>query len=555
MNAAAVQPFAYAMLRTAAAVVGVALFIVTFDNDAFWTAVLRATEADTDRGAIIATLYAIQVCGLAAVLAVTIGRAFKPVAVALLVLAAFAGYFMSQFGVVIDESMIRNAVETNAREAAPLLSGGLLFHMTFFGLAPAALVLFAPLRADWRPALTARGLILVSSLLALVGVVRVNYGPVSYFAGENHRIRLLMNPSYPLYAAARYAWSSAVAPVPATPALLDLHRVGAAARRTVLVLVIGETARADRFGWNGYSRDTNPYTRELEVLNFPHVTACGTSTAESVPCMFAPFGRREFGHSAFAATENLFQALNRLGVVSAWRDNSTGCKGVCDAAHFVELAGENDGDLCDSTGCFDEILLRDFATELEDTAKDHFIVLHQRGSHGPAYHTDTPAWIKTFLPECDLANPRNCSAEAIDNAYDNTILYTDYFLAKVVERLAARGEAYDVAMLYVSDHGESLGENGLYLHGFPYAIAPPEQTRVPMLFWANPSFYAHRGIDKACMERSTAAELSHDNVFYTVLGLFDLAITPARTDLDLFAPCRAPRTSSSAAPDAPKSAA
>jgi lipid A ethanolaminephosphotransferase len=257
-----------------------------------------------------------------------------------------------------------------------------------------------------------------------------------------------------------------------------------------------------------------------------------------VPCLFSAFGRERFSHAAFAGTESLFGMLERLGVDVAWRDNSTGCKNVCDAAHFEEFAAESDPTYCDATGCFDEILLRNLAAVLADPTRDHFIVLHQRGSHGPAYHTDTPRWSKTFLPECDLPNPRNCDRESINNSYDNTILYTDYFLAKVVEFLARHEDVYDVGLLYVSDHGESLGENGLYLHGFPYALAPVEQTHVPMLFWGSTDFYEHHGIDVACVRANGTREYSHDTVFHTLLPLYYIESPVYREELDVFAPCR-----------------
>jgi lipid A ethanolaminephosphotransferase len=231
--------------------------------------------------------------------------------------------------------------------------------------------------------------------------------------------------------------------------------------------------------------------------------------------------------------------LARLGVDVAWRDNSTGCKDVCEPADFEQLATRTDADLCDRTGCFDEILLTDLDALLTEPKRDHIIVLHQRGSHGPAYHTDTPAWIKEFSPECDLPNLRNCDRAAVNNAYDNTILYTDYFLSRVIAALEKRSTAFDTAMFYVSDHGESLGENGLYLHGFPYALAPQEQTRVPMLFWASPGFYDNRaGIEPNCLRTTASRSTSHDAVFHTLLPLFGVVSTAYRTELDLFGECR-----------------
>jgi len=290
---------------------------------------------------------------------------------------------------------------------------------------------------------------------------------------------------------------------------------------------------------NGYERDTNRYTRPLGVVNFPHVVSCGTSTADSVPCLFSGLGQAGFTHAAAAHQEPLFAALQRLGVSAFWRDNSTGCKDVCDEQHFEERANWTHPDLCDSTGCFDEILLEDFDDLLADRSRDHLIVLHQRGSHGPAYHTDVPRWAKEYQPECNLPNLRNCDRAAINNSYDNTILYTDYFLSRVIAELEKRSADFDTAMLYVSDHGESLGENGLYLHGLPYSMAPREQTQVPMLLWASPDFYSYRAqVDSACVRRAAQQPTTHDAIFHTLLPLFGVDSPQYDPRLDLLHECR-----------------
>jgi lipid A ethanolaminephosphotransferase len=244
------------------------------------------------------------------------------------------------------------------------------------------------------------------------------------------------------------------------------------------------------------------------------------------------------------ARESIVRAMQRLGIDTFWRDNSTGCKDVCDAQRFEQRASWSDPELCDSTGCFDELLLKGFDALLDDRSRDHLIVLHQRGSHGPAYNTDVPQWAKEYFPECDLPNLRNCERGAINNSYDNTILYTDYFLSRVIDELGKRSGDFDVAMLYVSDHGESLGENGLYLHGFPYAMAPREQTAVPMLLWASPEFYAARAqVDPQCLRRSAQLDTSHDAIFHTLLPLFHVDSPLYEAKLDLFAACRASRLS------------
>jgi lipid A ethanolaminephosphotransferase len=239
------------------------------------------------------------------------------------------------------------------------------------------------------------------------------------------------------------------------------------------------------------------------------------------------------------ASESIVGAMQRLGISTYWRDNSTGCKSVCDEQHFEQRANWKHPALCDATGCFDELLLEDFDALLADRTRDHLIVLHQRGSHGPAYNTDAPQWAKEFFPECDLPNLRNCDRAAINNSYDNTILYTDYFVSRVIDELALRSAEFDTAVLYVSDHGESLGENGLYLHGFPYSMAPREQIAVPMLFWASPGFYSERAhVDPQCLRRSAENDTSHDAIFHTLLPIFGLESPLYDERLDLMAACR-----------------
>jgi lipid A ethanolaminephosphotransferase len=301
---------------------------------------------------------------------------------------------------------------------------------------------------------------------------------------------------------------------------------------------MGETARADHFQYNGYHRATNAYTAAYSLVNYADVTACGTSTADSVPCIFSSLGRDAFTHDSAAYSESLFSALGRLGVDVFWRDNSTGCKGVCDSEHFEQYASAHDSEFCDATGCFDEILLENLGDLVRDFDRDHFVVLHQRGSHGPAYHTDVPSARKAYFPECDQVILRNCNVAEINNAYDNTILYTDYFLSRVIDHLLELAPKYDIAMLYVSDHGESLGENGLYLHGFPYPLAPAEQLKVPMIFWASRSFYASEELDPTCLQRTAAIPISHDSVFHTLLAILDIESAEYRAELDLFAECR-----------------
>jgi lipid A ethanolaminephosphotransferase len=524
----------------------VALFIVAADNGPFWRAALQATGNDEHRLAILATLFTLVFVTLTSALSFALGtKLLRAVAALLLLVAASCGFFMTEYGAVIDESMIRNAVETTALEATPLLSGAFFWHVVLYGVLPAVVVLAVPLaRLRLRTDLFVRLGTAAVGLALLATTMYVNYAAVVFFGRENDGLRFEINPAYPLWAAATFGLDSRdAAPKIRRPLDVQLAAQPTAARKPALfVLVMGETARADRFSLNGYERDTNRFTRARNVVNFPRVVSCGTSTAESVPCIFSGLGQAKFSHAAAIASESIVGAMQRLGIETFWRDNSTGCKDVCDEQHFEQRADWTHADLCDASGCFDELLLEDFDDLIADPSRDHFIVLHQRGSHGPAYNTDVPQWAKEFFPECDLPNLRNCDRAAINNSYDNTILYTDYFVSRVIDELEKRSAEFDTAMLYVSDHGESLGEDGLYLHGFPYSMAPREQIEVPMLFWASPGFYAERAkVDPECLRQSAQASTSHDAIFHTVLPLFALVSPSYDERLDLMAACRGNR--------------
>jgi lipid A ethanolaminephosphotransferase len=151
-------------------------------------------------------------------------------------------------------------------------------------------------------------------------------------------------------------------------------------------------------------------------------------------------------------------------------------------------------------------------------AGDILIVLHQMGSHGPAYFKRYPAEFRAFTPTCETNQLDSCTQEEISNTYDNTILYTDYFLSRVIDLLRANDGGFETALLYVSDHGESLGESGVYLHGLPYLIAPDAQIRVPLVAWFGRNY---DDVDRAALRQLRDRPLSHDNIFHTMLGLFE----------------------------------
>lgn len=314
-----------------------------------------------------------------------------------------------------------------------------------------------------------------------------------------------------------------------------------AARRVAAVIMVGETARSANFSLGGYPRETNPrLAAEDGLVYFPQVTACGTSTATSLPCMFSDLGHAGYDGDRARARDNLLDVLRRAGLQVVWLDNNSGCKGICGRIGEQRPEREPDPGLCGADGCYDEILLRDLKRRLDDARGDIVIVLHQRGSHGPGYHLRYPQGFERFTPVCRQVEFDQCSPESVVNAYDNTLLYTDHVIASAIDLLRVYQDRFDTALLYVSDHGESLGELGLYLHGLPWAIAPKTQKQVPMIAWLSRPLAERFRIDLSCVEARRGLPLSHDNLFHSVLGLLDVTTRARDEALDIFAPCRRP---------------
>jgi lipid A ethanolaminephosphotransferase len=300
--------------------------------------------------------------------------------------------------------------------------------------------------------------------------------------------------------------------------------------RELVILVVGETARADRFSLNGYARKTNPELEKVESLvSFRAMQSCATSTAVSVPCMFALPDGDNIDVDAFHHSENLLDVLKHAGVTILWRDNNSDSKGVARDIRFEDFRSPERNPDCD-TECRDPDMLTGLG-QFVDEAKsgDILIVLHQMGNHGPAYAKRYPPAFEVFTPVCDSNQLEQCSLEAINNSYDNAIRYTDYFLARVIEFLRAYDDRFETALFYISDHGESLGEHDLYLHGLPNLVAPAEQREVASVMWLGKNFRADA--DKVIAH--SAEPLTFSNVFHTVLGMFEVQTAIYRRELDI----------------------
>ncbi|MBI3771398.1 MAG: phosphoethanolamine--lipid A transferase [Gammaproteobacteria bacterium] len=468
----------------------------------------------------------------------------KPILILMLISSSLTGYFLDTYNVIIDDRMIQNVADTDSREATELLSWKMLAYLVFFGLLPATIVVFTKLKyKPFTKHLLWQGGYITASL-AIVSLLAIAfYKDLSIIGREHHELRYYMNPSYPLYSLARFTQTTSAhdAPVRLTPIGTEARQASTWQKRgkkSVFIFVVGETARARHFSLGGYARDTNRYTREQNVIFFNNVSSCGTSTAESVPCMFSLLGRSDYSIQAASEQENLLDVLKHANIDVLWRDNNSGCKGVCDRVAQEDVSSLKIPELCRPDECYDEILLNKLQDYLDKAQGDVVIVLHQKGSHGPAYSKRHPPSFTEFTPECQQDQVQSCEQQTIVNAYDNTILYTDYFLAHTIKLLKNNAKTFNSAMLYVSDHGESLGENGIYLHGLPYMIAPEDQKHVPMMLWLSDGYKQAYGIDETCLRQNSAREYSHDNLFHSVLGLLDVKTSVYKADQDISHACR-----------------
>jgi lipid A ethanolaminephosphotransferase len=471
------------------------------------------------------------------------GRLARPLLALLLVVTALAHWYMTRFAVVFDAEMIRNVLHTDVAESRELMTAGMLLHVVLLGIVPAVLVLLTRSKPrSWKRGLLVRaGFVLVMLLLAGAAVGVSSQGVFALMRTDKV-LRYKITPGNYIVSLINVIKPDKKANSgPRKVVGADAKRPATATTRKprLFVLAVGETVRADHWGLNGYTRQTTPELAKRGVLNFPNVTACGTSTEVSLPCMFSPQGREHYDRDAIRGHESVLDVAARAGVQVLWRDNQSGCKGACIGVQSQTMGPNDAANLCAAGRCFDEILLSGLQAKLDAMPGDVIIVLHMLGNHGPNYFERYPPAFARWTPVCSTPELNRCTQAQIANAYDNAILYSDHVLAQLIDLLQAQTQR-DAAMLFVSDHGESLGEYGLYLHGAPYSIAPKQQLHVPMVLWLSPGFASDDGLNMACLEKVAQQPASHDNLFATLLGAFDVQTAVYRKDKDLLASCRQP---------------
>ncbi|TDF77735.1 phosphoethanolamine transferase [Pseudomonas sp. H9] len=521
------------------------LYLLVAYNSVLWNHLSGIVEPGFS-GLLLRLAFAVLIfCAFNLVLTfVAFRRVLKPVLVVLFVAGAGAAYFMNQYGVLIDVGMLRNTAETNPAEVRDLLSLKLGIYVLLLGVVPSFLLYKAPINFRvWHRELLGKLIASVACIALLGAVALLNYQGLASLFRNHHEIRLMLVPSNVVGASIGYVGEQlGTAAKPFTKIGEDAQRDPAwqqHTRKSLTVLVVGESARAQNFGLLGYSRDTTPQlSKEQGLIAFSDVHSCGTETAVSVPCMFSGFTRKDYQASKARSQEGLLDVLQHAGLSVHWRDNQSGCKGTCDRVQFEDVSNTKDSALCTNSECHDEILLQGLASMIDNLQQDTVLVLHQMGSHGPEYFKRYPMQYERFTPVCPSNALNQCSEQSIINAYDNTLVYTDHVLASLIDILRSKQDKVDTAMLYLSDHGESLGEYNLFLHGTPYMLAPEQQKHVPMLAWFSDSYRQEFGVDTDCLNLVRDKPLSQDNLFHSMLGLLQVRTAVYDQQLDMFARCR-----------------
>jgi len=446
---------------------------------------------------------------------------------------------MHSYHIVVDESMLRNILQTNMHESMDLLTIKQVLYFLLFGVLPSFFIYKSKIEyKSFKTELWLKVKLILISLIIIVGSIFIFSKHYTSFIREHKPLRYSINPTYWIYSIGKYinltftSGEIIVKPIGTDARVVEIDN-DIDDHPELVIMVVGEAARADHFSLNGYEKETNPLLKKENIINFSNMYSCGTSTAESVPCMFSIFDKSDYSYKKGISTQNILDVLTHTKEISIlWRDNNSDSKGVALRVIYEDYKTPKNNTICDNGECRDEGMLVGLDKYIEDQkGKDILIILHQMGNHGPAYYKRYTKDFEQFKPVCKTNQLEQCSSNEISNAYDNAILYTDYFLSKTINFLKKYDKTHETAMIYMSDHGESLGEHGIYLHGLPYFMAPDAQTHIGALMWFGDEM--KKDINSEKINHNSDKEYSHDNLFHTLLGIFEVHTDVYKKDMDI----------------------
>jgi lipid A ethanolaminephosphotransferase len=526
-----------------------AVFFASFYNFSFFKNVLNTYSMEGMNFVYICSITILLVSFLVLLFTLLSSKyTTKPILIIAFLVSSFTAYFMDTYHVVIDDSMIRNSMQTNLSESSDLFSLKLVIYVVLLGLLPSYLIYKTKIdyKSFKNEVFSKIKTIILSLILIIIIVFSFSKFYTSFFR-EHKPLRYHVNPIYWIYSIGKYINTTfnsgpiIVKTIGDDAKIKEEVKHDEVEKTELIIMVVGEAARANRFSLNGYEKETNPLLKKEEITNFSNMYSCGTSTAESVPCMFSIFDKADYDYKKGISTENVLDVLKHTKYVNVlWRDNNSDSKGNALRVDFEDFRTSKTNTICEEDGeCRDEGML----VGLDEYIKKHkgediLIVLHQMGNHGPAYYKRYPKEFEKFTPICKSNQLEECTQEEVSNAYDNAILYTDYFLSKVINFLKPYSNDYETAMVYMSDHGESLGENGIYLHGLPYFMAPDEQKHIGALMWFDGDI--KNEIDTVKLNTYKNNSFSQDNLFHTLLGLFEVETQVYKKEMDILYNARKP---------------
>ncbi|CAM6410240.1 phosphoethanolamine transferase EptA [Escherichia fergusonii] len=524
----------------------VSVYISVCLNVAFYNQVMRVLPLDSTRNVLVfisMPFVAFSVINIVLTLASFLWL-HRLLACVFILVAASAQYFIMTYGIVIDRSMIANIVDTTPAESFALMTPQMLLTLGLSGILAvfiACWIKITPAPSRLRSGLIRGANVLVSVLIILL-IAALFYKDYASLFRNNKELVKSLSPSNSIVASWSWYSHQRLAHLPLVRIGEDAHRnplMQQGERKNLTILIVGETSRAENFSLNGYPRDTNPRLAKDNVVYFPNTASCGTATAVSVPCMFSDMPRKHYDEELAQHQEGLLDVIQRAGINVLWNDNDGGCKGACDRVPHQNMTALNLPGQCINGECYDEVLFHGLEDYINNLQGDGVIVLHTIGSHGPTYFNRYPPQFRKFTPTCDTNEIQTCSQEQLVNTYDNTLVYVDYIVDKAINLLKAHQDKFTTSLVYLSDHGESLGDNGVYLHGLPYAIAPDVQKQVPMLLWLSEDYQKRYGVDQSCLQKQAATQhYSQDNLFSTMLGLTGVQTSYYQATDDILQQCR-----------------
>ncbi len=452
----------------------------------------------------------------------------KPVAITIFIANSIALYFVNSYNIILDKTMMGNVINTNVQESFDLYNNKIIVYVLFLGILPSLLVLKIKIIRKF----SFKKFILFGIFPLVIIFSFIYTNPTTWlWLDKNLKVMgsLSLPFSYPINAL-RYQipiWTKDKKQYPLERGNF-IHK-----NKVIVLLVIGESARAKNFSLYGYNKLTNPKLQNTkDVVVLPNTTSCATYTTEGVKCILSHIGSQS--SSISKNYEYLPTYLKKHDIKVFWRTNNWGEPKI-----DVDLY-QRKSDIqkkCTTEQCrsnnFDDILLYQLNDLIKENIKDNtFVVLHQTGSHGPSYYKKYPNQFKKFRPVCETVEIKeNCSQEDLINAYDNTIVYNDDFLFNTINILKGFKNKASV-MIYISDHGESLGENDVYLHGLPNFIAPDVQREIPFIIWMSEDFKKLYNINTKNLGKDLS--YSQDNIFHSVMGAFGLRSSFYKEKLDIF---------------------